>query len=130
MFVTVATTACLHPDIAFFLLKYSPSGLCAYQRELTASRKASPALFFFRFTLREMTGHIKKGNTYGTVIVDLITREVIDLLPDREADTLAKWLRGHPEITVVSRDRSSTYAMGVKNGAPQEKQVADLVLNF
>lgn len=67
----------------------------------------------------------KKGNRYGTVIVDLVTRKVIDLLPDREADTLAQWLKGHPEITVVSRDRSSVYALGVKNGAPQASQVAD-----
>ncbi len=67
----------------------------------------------------------KKGNTYGTVIVDLITRKVIDLLPYREADTLSKWLKGHPEITVVRRDRSSIYAMGIRNGAPQASQIAD-----
>ncbi|MFO7891968.1 MAG: ISL3 family transposase [bacterium] len=67
----------------------------------------------------------KKASTYGTIIVDLVSKEVIDLLPDREADTLAQWLKGHPEITVVSRDRSSTYAMGIRNGAPQARQVAD-----
>ena len=57
--------------------------------------------------------------------MDLVSKEVIDLLPDREADTLAQWLKGHPEITVVSRDRSSTYAMGIRKGAPQARQVAD-----
>ena len=67
----------------------------------------------------------KKGRTYGTVIVDLVQKEVIDLLPDREADTLAEWLKSHPEVTTVSRDRYGPYALGVKMGAPQARQVAD-----
>ena len=67
----------------------------------------------------------KKGRTYGTVIVDLVQKEVIDLLPDREADTLAEWLKNHPEVTTVSRDRYGPYALGVKTGAPQARQVAD-----
>lgn len=67
----------------------------------------------------------KKGRTYGTVIVDLDRKEVIDLLPDREADTLAEWLKKHPEIKTVSRDRYGPYALGVKTGAPNANQVAD-----
>ncbi|SEO20463.1 Transposase [bacterium A37T11] len=67
----------------------------------------------------------KKGKTYGTVIVDLEKKEVIDLLPDRESDTLAEWLKQHPEITTVSRDRYGPYALGVKTGAPHASQVAD-----
>ena len=67
----------------------------------------------------------KKGRTYGTVIVDLERREVIDLLPDREADTLSEWLKKHPEVRTVSRDRYGPYALGVKTGAPQASQVAD-----
>lgn len=67
----------------------------------------------------------KKGSTYGTVIVDLQNREVIDLLPDREADTLAEWLKGHQEIQMVSRDRYGPYALGIKKGAPQSCQLAD-----
>lgn len=67
----------------------------------------------------------KKGRTYGTVIVDLERKEVVDLLPDREADTLAEWLKNHPEVKTVSRDRYGPYALGVKKGAPQASQVAD-----
>ena len=67
----------------------------------------------------------KKGKTYGTVIVDLERKEVIDLLPDREAGTLAEWLKKHPEIKTVSRDRYGPYALGVKTGAPHASQVAD-----
>ncbi|MGY0035129.1 ISL3 family transposase [Pedobacter sp. NJ-S-72] len=67
----------------------------------------------------------KKGKTYGTVIVDLERKEVIDLLPDRESGTLAEWLRKHPEIKIVSRDRYGPYALGVKTGAPAASQVAD-----
>lgn len=67
----------------------------------------------------------KKGRTYGTVIVDLERKEVIDLLPDREAGTLAEWLKKHPEIKTVSRDRYGPYALGVKKGAPNANQVAD-----
>ena len=75
----------------------------------------------------------KKGSTYGTVIVDLERKEVIDLLPDRESDTLAEWLKNHPEIKVVSRDRYGPYALGIKTGAPDAIQVADrfhLIMNL
>ena len=67
----------------------------------------------------------KKGKTYGTVIVDLERKEVVDLLPDRESGTLAEWLKRHPEIKTVSRDRYGPYALGVKTGAPNASQVAD-----
>lgn len=69
---------------------------------------------------------IQKGSTYGTVIVDLERKEVIDLLPDRESDPLAEWLKKHPEIKIVSRDRYGPYALGVKTGAPDAIQVADV----
>jgi transposase len=67
----------------------------------------------------------KKRCTYGTIIIDLETRQVIDLLPDREANTLVKWLLKHQTIEVVSRDRSTTYASAIKEGSPQAVQVAD-----
>ena len=75
----------------------------------------------------------KKGMTYGTVIVDLERREVVDLLADRSAASTAAWLKGHPEVEVVSRDRAGLYADGARQGAPQALQVADrfhLLQNF
>ena len=67
----------------------------------------------------------RKGQRYGTLLVDLERGFVVDLLADRTADTLARWLEGHPEIEMVSRDRSQTYAEGILRGAPQAIQVTD-----
>jgi transposase len=67
----------------------------------------------------------RKGSTYGTLIMDLERRQVVDLLPDRRADTTARWLGARPEIEVVSRDRCGLYAVAATQGAPQARQVAD-----
>jgi transposase len=67
----------------------------------------------------------KKGQTYGTILVDLQKRCPIELLPDRQEDTLTAWLLTHPEIEVISRDRAGEYAAAARKGAPQAKQIAD-----
>jgi transposase len=67
----------------------------------------------------------KKGQTYGTILVDLERRRTIDLLPDRSTETVVAWLRAHPEIEIVSRDRGTEYAAAARKGAPQARQIAD-----
>ena len=67
----------------------------------------------------------RRGRVYGTIIVDLEQHRVIDLLTDRTAETLAQWLRNHPGVKTVARDRSLEYARGISDGAPQAIQVAD-----
>src|SRR5258706_8893308 len=67
----------------------------------------------------------RKGQHYGTIFVDLERGDVIDLLPDRAAETVAAWLKAHPGVEVVSRDRSAAYAQAATEGAPQAEQVAD-----
>jgi len=68
---------------------------------------------------------VAQGQRYGTIVVDLERSDVIDLIPDRDADTVAAWLKAHPTIEVVGRDRSAAYAQAATEGASQAKQVAD-----
>ena len=75
----------------------------------------------------------RKGANYGTIIVDLERRQVVDLLADRSAATAASWFKDHPEVDVVSRDRAGLYAEAARQGAPQARLVADrfhLLQNF
>jgi transposase len=67
----------------------------------------------------------RKGQQYGTILVDLERHRPIALLVDRKAETLAKWLVQHPGVEVLSRDRSATYRSGMDEGAPHAVQVAD-----
>lgn len=68
---------------------------------------------------------LKKGQNYGTILIDLEKRRPIDLLPDRTKETLQDWLQKHPGVEIVTRDRSFEYRLGIKAGAPQALQIVD-----
>jgi transposase len=67
----------------------------------------------------------RRGHRYGTILVDLASHRVVDLLPDRVGASVAAWLAQHPTITVVCRDRSDLYADGIRRGRPDAVQVVD-----
>ncbi len=67
----------------------------------------------------------KKGHVYGTILIDVETGERVDVLPDRTTDTLTAWLRDHPGVEIVCRDRASAYAEAVRVVCPDATQVAD-----
>jgi transposase len=68
---------------------------------------------------------IRKGHRYGTILIDLERGRVLDILPGRDGEALKAWLKEHPGVEVITRDRAAAYAQAAAEGAPQAKQVAD-----
>lgn len=66
-----------------------------------------------------------RGRRYGTIIVDQEQHRPIEMLPDRSAETLTAWLKEHPSLRVISRDRSTEYERGISEGAPEAVEVLD-----
>lgn len=100
-------------------MKTSPDSLIRRIRQVASAQPPTPRVLGVDDWAK------RKGHTYGTILVDLECRRVVDLLPDRETETLAEWLKAHPGVAVVSRDRSRAYANGIALGAPHATQVAD-----
>jgi transposase len=75
----------------------------------------------------------RKGRRYGTILCDLERHVPVDLLPDRDADSVASWLKEHPGVEIISLDRAHDYAAGARRGAPHAILIADrfhLTKNF
>jgi transposase len=67
----------------------------------------------------------RRGRKFGTILVDLQTHQVLDVLADRTTETSAAWMQAHPELEMVSRDRGGDYAAAARKSAPQATQIAD-----
>src|SRR5215218_7675856 len=97
----------------------SPTTLLRYVRgAATAAYPAPEAISVDDFALL-------RGRRYGTIIVDLERHRPIELLPDRSAGTLSAWLKEHPAVRIIGRDRSTEYERGIEEGAPTAVEVLD-----
>lgn len=67
----------------------------------------------------------RRGHPYGTLLLDLETHQPVDLLADRTGESLAAWLKQHPGVEIISRDRAKDYQRGATDGAPLAQQVID-----
>lgn len=67
----------------------------------------------------------RKGQSYGTILVDLEKHVVVDLLSERSAESMSQWLKEHPGVKIISRDRGTEYIEGATSGAPDAIQIAD-----
>jgi hypothetical protein len=68
---------------------------------------------------------VRRRQTYASVLIDAVTHERVDVLPDRKSDTLATWLQNNPGVEIVVRDGSTSYAEAVRRSLPDARQVSD-----
>lgn len=96
----------------------SPDTLLRLQRKEPIEPPSPQVLGVDEFALR-------RGRTYATLLVDLERHQPIDVLEGRDAQPLIRWLRAHPPIRVLARDRAEAYALAGRTAAPGALQVAD-----
>lgn len=123
---SIAKLLHLPPGFAVLAVSTTSSGLLVHYQVMmlpTPDRPPSHEIGLDEFSLRR--GKRGQGLHYGTIIVDLQHHKIIDLLPDRDAATVAAWLSNRPSIHVVSRDRSGTFAQAITTALPAAQQVLD-----
>jgi transposase len=67
----------------------------------------------------------RRGQSWGTLLVNMETRRPVDVLDGRDAEVVTAWLQDHPGTEVICRDRAGAYAQAARDGAPAAIQVAD-----
>ncbi|XXF65583.1 transposase [Thermoanaerobacterium thermosaccharolyticum] len=68
---------------------------------------------------------IKKRESYGTIMVDISTHQILDMISSRECEAVCEWLKTYPNLQVVSRDGSVTYNNAVVDAHPGALQISD-----
>jgi transposase len=96
----------------------SPDTLIRHQRREQITTPMPQVLGVDEFALR-------RGCTYGTILIDLERRQPVDILDGKQAEPLAQWLREHPGVDILVRDRAEAYALAGHTAPPQALQVAD-----
>jgi transposase len=100
-------------------LSATPAVIVAKVRAASESTHATPRV------LGVDDWAVRRSQTSGTILLDLERHAVIDVLADREASTFATWLRAHPGVEIVSRDRGGAYAEAAREAAPDAIEIAD-----
>lgn len=68
---------------------------------------------------------LKKRHNYGTVMIDIETHKIIDMIKSRQEDDVTEWLKTYPNLEIISRDGGIMYKSSSDKAHPKAKQVSD-----